>query len=416
MNKKAKFIRFLIAKKEHIFINANRQFILVIFKLLKFTLFFKERTTNVKIFKKNFKTIIISQKKLNLAFKILSAILGVLSILAILKFGNISSQRLAISDSFYKTVISAQLHNEKNFSAEEFLKKLFFDISDTKSILGKYNPMLSQDLVPSPTPAPTPIQPLHPASSPAPVLESSVSGGMKLSNLTNIKIDPESLANEELSFSVSDTKLPQILIFHTHTTESFTDSDTNKYISTSSDRSLEEEKNIVAVGKAMKEVFEKNGIITLHDTTVHDYPSYNGAYTRSLATVRNNLEANPQIKLVLDVHRDGIVKEDGTKVKVVCDIEGEKTAQCMFVIGSNALLSHDNWLENMKLACKIQKKANQMYPDLMRPIILREERFNQQTSIGSIIIEVGSNGNTLEEAIRGGVRIAEAISSLFGKT
>ena len=146
---------------------------------------------------------------------------------------------------------------------------------------------------------------------------------------------------------------------------------------------------------------------------MHDYPSFNGAYTRSMATIRKNMENFPDIKIILDIHRDGIIKEDGTKVKLAAEIDGEKTAQCMFVVGSNALLTHDNWLENMKLACKIQRLANELYPDLMRPIVLREERFNQQASRGSLIIEIGSNGNTLQEALRGGEKIADVIAKLL---
>ena len=163
------------------------------------------------------------------------------------------------------------------------------------------------------------------------------------------------------------------------------------------------------VGNALCEVLEANGIKVIHDTTVHDYPAYNGSYDRCKATTLKNLEKYPSIKMVLDIHRDAIVRADGTKVKVACEINGEKCAQCMFVVGSNANLAHDNWQENLKLACKLQKKANEIYPDLMRAINLREERFNQQLSKGSLIIEVGSNGNTLAEAINGAKYMGEVI-------
>ena len=120
-------------------------------------------------------------------------------------------------------------------------------------------------------------------------------------------------------------------------------------------------------------------------------------------------------KIVLDVHRDGIVRADGTKVKVSSEVEGNKTAQCMFVVGTNSELTHDSWQENMKLAVKIQNKANEMYPGFMRPINLRSERFNQQLSKGSIIIEVGSNGNTLNEAIYSAKLMGNVIAKLFEK-
>ena len=85
----------------------------------------------------------------------------------------------------------------------------------------------------------------------------------------------------------------------------------------------------------------------------------------------------------------------------------------MFVVGTDEQLLHENWQENLKLALKLQHKANELYPTLMRPINLREQRFNQQLSSGSIIIEVGSNGNTLEEAKRGAELIADVISAVL---
>ena len=172
---------------------------------------------------------------------------------------------------------------------------------------------------------------------------------------------------------------------------------------------------MIAVGKALSEVLNSRGIKTIHDTTVHDYPAYNGSYERCKATVLANLAKYPSIKIVLDVHRDGIVREDGTKVKVACEVDGNKTAQCMFVVGTNSELTHNNWQENLKLAAKIQNKANQMYSGFMRPINLRSERFNQQLSNGSIIIEVGSNGNTLNEAVYSAKLMGNVIAGLFEK-
>ncbi len=370
-----------------------------------------------------FKTIVINGTKIKIITKILCAAAAALTVWGIAGLFSVSKQQLALSDSFYKTVISSELHsNEEHMSPGDFIRAaLGFDIKDAKSIIGEYSPIFSEKLAAKITPTPAPEQPNPPKPSAEstpppeekPIAESHSVGEMKISNRTSIDVNADALANEPLGFKVNTGGEPQILILHTHTTESFTDSDTNKYLTSESDRNLDESKNIVAVGNAMADVFNSKKIMTVHDTTVHDYPSFNGAYTRAMATIKANLAAAPTIKIVLDVHRDGIVREDGTKVKVACDISGEKTAQCMFVVGSNAVLTHDNWRENMKLACKIQRKANQMYPGLMRPIILREERFNQQASTGSLIIEVGSNGNTLDEAIRGGTRMAEVISALL---
>lgn len=233
--------------------------------------------------------------------------------------------------------------------------------------------------------------------------------GMELSNATDIQININDYTGGKLAFSL-DNQGPQILIIHTHTTESYSE---ENYLINASDRNLDEKKNIVAVGEAMAEVFERNGISVYHDKTVHDYPSYNGAYQRAATTIRNDLEAYHGIKVVLDVHRDGITKEDGTKVKLLTEINGKKTAQVMLVVGTDTNLPHDNWRENFKFAVKIQEKAIEAYPTLMRQINLRKERFNEQMTKGSLIVEVGTNGNTLDEALEGGRDIADVISAVL---
>ena len=230
--------------------------------------------------------------------------------------------------------------------------------------------------------------------------------GLEVSNNTDFQINPADYLERKLAFSL-DNQGPQILIIHTHTTESYN----NSY--NTSDRDLDESRNIVAVGDAMSDIFEKNGILVYHDKTVHDYPSYNGAYQRAAVTIRNDLESYKGIKVVLDIHRDGITKEDGTKVKLLTNINGKDTAQAMIVVGTNTNLTHDNWEENFTFAVKIQAKAIEMYPTLMRQINLRKERFNEQMTTGSLIIEIGTNGNTLQEALESGKDVAEVISAVL---
>ena len=233
--------------------------------------------------------------------------------------------------------------------------------------------------------------------------------GLEITNATDFQVNPNEYITQKLSFSL-DNQGPQVLIMHTHTTEGYSE---ESYLKNAPDRNLDETKNIVAVGEIMAKVFEKNGIAVYHDKTVHDYPSYNGAYQRAAATIRNDLEAYHGIKVVLDIHRDGITKEDGTKVKLLTNINGIPTAQVMLVVGTNSNLPHDNWHENFKFASKIQARAIEMYPSLMRQINIRKERFNEQMTTGSLIVEVGTNGNTLSEAIEGGRDIAEVISAVL---
>lgn len=260
--------------------------------------------------------------------------------------------------------------------------------------------------------APEETAPEETAAPEQPILKSEskrADKGLKVSNATSFDVHPENFLNIPLAILDNNQK-PEILIMHTHTTESYSE---EQYPANSPDRNLDETKNIVAVGNAMEEVFKSHGIMVYHDTTVHDYPSYNGAYQRAATTICNNLNKHSGIKVVLDVHRDGITKPDGTKVKLVAEVNGEDTAQVMLVVGSNANLQHDNWQENFKFASQIQAKAIELFPSLMRPIDLRQERFNEQLTLGSLIVEVGTNGNTIDEAIRGGRDAAEAISQVL---
>lgn len=371
----------------------------------------------MKIYRnKHFNTIIITKKTI-VIFLCLIVLHIVLGILLYNKNTSPSDTQYASNDDLYSLLLSSQLHTDDS----DFLKKvteiiLGFDADKPETLLANYTDEIKRDYeynqqdmtYPEETSAPTP------APSPVPVEEITVAKGLSLSNSTNININTDELLNSPLGFTL-DCNAPEVLIVHTHTTESFTDNEQAKYTASSSDRSTDETKNMISVGKALTEVLTQRGISVIHDTTVHDYPSYNGAYNRSKATVLANLQKYPTIKLVLDLHRDGIVRSDGTKVKVSCDINGEKVAQCMFVVGTNVSLTHDNWQENMRLACKLQNKANELYPELMRPINVREERFNQQLSTGALIIEVGSNGNTLDESKKGARLMGDVIASLFGK-
>ena len=236
-----------------------------------------------------------------------------------------------------------------------------------------------------------------------------LSTGIDVNNATNYSVDPDALCAEPLGFTINKEE-PQILIVHTHTTECY-DGD-NMY--GESERNTDESKNVIAVGEAMKEVFESYGIKCIHDKTVHDYPTYQGAYTRELSTVEKNLAQYPSIKMVFDVHRDAYIYPDGSKLTVTCEQNGISTAKVMIVCGTDAMgLDNPNWRENFKLAAKIQNAAQIMYPDLMRPINLRQERFNMHKTTGSLLFEIGSNGNTLAQAIEGGKDLAYAVSAVL---
>ncbi|MBQ6991602.1 MAG: stage II sporulation protein P [Clostridia bacterium] len=193
------------------------------------------------------------------------------------------------------------------------------------------------------------------------------------------------------------TNKKNILIFHTHTCESYTPSDNYNYEMTGNYRTTDLNYSVARVGTELKKSLDAKGFMVTHNTTYHDYPSYSGSYSRSLETVSNILQNNPA-QIVFDIHRDavGSLEDYGPTVK----IDGQYVAQLMFVIGTDAGgLEHPNWRQNLKFAIKIQETANEMYPGLFRPISLTNSRYNQHTAPGASIIEVGATGNTLEQCL-----------------
>ena len=232
-------------------------------------------------------------------------------------------------------------------------------------------------------------------------------------NETEFGINIDEMLKNPLLFDMKGNE-PKVLIIHTHTTECYSPEGASVYSADKSDRSLNSDENMIAVGKAVKKVFEERGIKVIHDTTVHDHPSFNGSYENSRKTVEKYKAKYPELSVVLDLHRDAFIYDDGSKAKFIAEINGEKTAQLMLVVGTNGGgLDHPQWRENMKLALKLQNHISQKYPSLMRGVNLRKERFNGHTTLGSMIIEVGSSGNTLSEAIRGAQLAATEIADFL---
>ena len=192
---------------------------------------------------------------------------------------------------------------------------------------------------------------------------------------------------------------PQVLIIHTHGTEAYTMPVGEEYVPSDNRRTLESDKNMLRIGDEMADVLAAKGIGVIHDRNLYDYPNYSGAYNRSLASIESYLAQYPSISFVLDVHRDAVEDASGNEYKLLC-AEEPNAAQLEFVIGSNGGgLSHDKWQENVKLACAVQENLFAKYTTLMRPIVVRNSSYNKNMTTGSLLIEVGTAGNSLEEAI-----------------
>ena len=220
--------------------------------------------------------------------------------------------------------------------------------------------------------------------------------GVYIENRPQLDLDVAALAEAPLELEIPEEG-PQVLIMHTHGSEAYTPDGEDVYEPTGECRTADKTKSVVRVGEEIAKVLTEMGLSVVHDTALYDYPEYNGAYDRSLAAVESYLEQYPTIRVVLDVHRDALVGEDGTIYKPITTVNGEDSAQVMLVMGSNALYDHPKWEENLSLAVKIQAEMNTLWPTLARPIGLRENRYNQQLTTGSLLVEVGSHGNTLEQ-------------------
>ena len=235
------------------------------------------------------------------------------------------------------------------------------------------------------------------------------SKGLTFRNETAYTPDASALLNTPLDFHL-ESGSPKVLIMHTHTSESYAESD--------GARTTDASKNVVRVGEVIKNTLKENGISVLHDTTQNDVPSYNGSYNKALKNIAAQIEKHPSIEVVLDIHRDYAeqTKEDGTKVqlKPVTTVDGEAVAQVMFVVGTDARgLEHPNWKHNLAFSIQVQNKLNAFSPSIARPINLRRERFNQHLTKGSLIVEVGTAGNTIKECEKAGVYIGKAIASVL---
>ena len=170
---------------------------------------------------------------------------------------------------------------------------------------------------------------------------------------------------------------------------------------------------MVRVGEEMATVFRAHGLQVIHDTNLYDYPAYNGAYERSLAAVEDWLAEYPTIQVVLDVHRDAIQREDGTRVKPVVEIDGQKAAQVMIICGADLNGNLPNFKQNLRFASRWQDQMETLYPGLARPVLFDYRYYNQDLTTGSLLIEMGGHGNTLQEAIYSARLVGKALAALF---
>jgi stage II sporulation protein P len=267
-----------------------------------------------------------------------------------------------------------------------------------------FSPQPTQPTEETQSTAPSPTEPELPVFLPEEADRISITAGFSYS------VDKAGLLTQPLDWDLTSDE-PKVLIVHTHGSESF--APTGEYQETTAYHTLNTDYNMISIGTYVESLLEEAGISVLHDTTLHDEPSYNAAYNNSRKSVQAYLQEHPSISLVLDLHRDSIEDEAGNQVVQTVFAQGETLAPLMLVVGTDyGGLEHPRWQENMALALKLQTQLEGICPGICRNINLRTQRFNQDLSSGAMLIEVGSSGNTRQEALRAAEVLAKGIISL----
>jgi len=209
------------------------------------------------------------------------------------------------------------------------------------------------------------------------------------------KIDEEQVAAPE-KIEI-DSKSPQILIYHSHATESYMPNDADNY------HTMNEKYSVVSVGSTIaKNLEDKYKYRVVHDKTYHDRPSYAYSYANSLETVKKHTAKHKSIKIILDIHRDAFndqrmssAQKAAKKAEYTTTINGKKAARIMLVVGGK----NPNYSELEKFAVYIKKKMDKLYPGLfMKITVASNYKYNQYFSNYSALVEVGCMLNTSEEA------------------
>jgi stage II sporulation protein P len=267
-----------------------------------------------------------------------------------------------------------------------------------------FSPQPTQPTEETQSTAPSPTEPELPVFLPEEADRISITAGFSYS------VDKAGLLTQPLDWDLTSDE-PKVLIVHTHGSESF--APTGEYQETTAYHTLNTDYNMISIGTYVESLLEEAGISVLHDTALHDEPSYNAAYNNSRKSVQAYLQEHPSISLVLDLHRDSIEDEAGNQVVQTVFAQGETLAPLMLVVGTDyGGLEHPRWQENMALALKLQTQLEGICPGICRNINLRTQRFNQDLSSGAMLIEVGSSGNTRQEALRAAEVLAKGIISL----
>ena len=234
----------------------------------------------------------------------------------------------------------------------------------------------------------------------------TVVNGVYIKNASNKILSEDALAQPLTELPTNGA--PLVLIMHTHGSEAYTPAEPADFVSEGTYRSSDPAYSVIGVGDAMAATLSEYGISVVHDRTLYDDPLYDGSYERSAQGVTAYLEKYPTIAYVLDVHRDAVQDSSGKQYKLISQ-EDTHAAQISFVMGSN----HEGWEDNLRLAVAVSAAAAADRPTLMRPITLRNSNYNQHLCPGAMLVEVGTAGNSPDEAVYSGRIFATALARVI---
>lgn len=221
----------------------------------------------------------------------------------------------------------------------------------------------------------------------------TVVNGVYLKNSSGTELDADALSDGSFAAQLTDDG-PQVLIVHSHGSEAYTMPAGQEYVSTGSFRTADDSVSVIRVGDEVAKVLSGYGISVLHDRALYDDPQYNGAYYRAEDAIEAYMAKYPSISFILDVHRDALEDKAGHQYKVVTR-EDPDCAQVSLVMGS----SWEGWQDNLRFAVAVQQHLTERHPTLMRPLTLRNSDYNEYFTPGSLLVEVGAAGNSLDEAL-----------------
>lgn len=281
--------------------------------------------------------------------------------------------------------------------------------SETEELLPEVSETLPAETLPT--------QPVLPETQPAETVpetakapEIVLPGWEELEIAVNCKVSPDicSLYEKPLPWKGK----PKVLLYSTHSTESYTPG-SEPYAPSAEYRTLENGQNMLSVGQFLGERLRQLGMEVIVDGSIHDSPSYNGAYSHARKGITRLLQENPDVNLVLDLHRDAVQTKSGQLRTAVAG--RPDCARIMLVVGTNASgTKHPDWQENLAVALKLDGILQAIQPGITRPLSLRAQRFNQDLSQGALLVEIGAAGNTRQEALQAAEVLAQAVAHLTG--